>query len=222
MSEKTKKTIIFVNGLLDHPDALPLAFNEDDLIIAADGGLRYIKALNLQPDLILGDLDSANPNDVAAYEKQGSQVEKYPPEKDETDLELALNKAVALGFKRIRIVAALGGRLDQTLANIFLLTQPQLAGLDVRLIDSQQEVLIIRQAITLRGHQGDRVSLLPLQGPVHGIQTDGLTYPLKDETLYPDKSRGISNQFIKNQAAISIRSGLLLCIHPFQVSNERN
>ncbi len=222
MSEKSKKAVIFVNGILENPDALPLSFNNDDLIIAADGGLRHIKALNLQPDLILGDLDSANLDDVAAYEKQGCQVEKFPPEKDETDLELALNKAVSLDFNCIRIVAALGGRLDQTLANIFLLTQPNLAGLDVRLIDNQQEVLVIRQAITLNGHQGDRVSLLPLLGPVHGIQTNGLAYPLKDETLYPDKSRGISNQFIKNQATICIRSGLLLCIHTFQVSDERN
>jgi thiamine pyrophosphokinase len=120
------------------------------------------------------------------------------------------------------VVAALGGRLDQTLANIYLLTRPDLAGYNIRLIDGQTEVFLIRDSAIIHGETGQRVSLLPLNGPVAGIRTEGLHYPLLNETLYPDKTRGLSNKMVSPIVTIKLQSGLLLCIHETEQLNERH
>jgi thiamine pyrophosphokinase len=113
----------------------------------------------------------------------------------------------------IWITAALGKRLDQTLGSIFLLNKPDLGIVDIRLIDGHQEVFLVRKSASFQGAPGQRVSLLPLVGPVQGIHTVGLKYPLLDETLYPHKSRGISNQMTSNTASLTIKRGVLICIH---------
>lgn len=215
MAKDNQRFILFVNGDLKSPEKLRPLLRPDDVLIAVDGGLRHLSALNLTPDLILGDLDSADPAEIAKLEAQGVPIRRYPPEKDETDLELGIEAALEQGAASIWIVAALGDRLDHTLGNIYLLTQPRLAALDVRLVDGEQEVFLIRNETTLSGQPGQIVSLMPLLGPVPGVTTDQLAYPLRHETLYPDKTRGISNVMTAETATVSIDNGILLCIHTF-------
>ena len=215
MAQNNQRVILFVNGDLNAPEKLRAFLQPTDVLIAVDGGLRHLVTLGLTPDLILGDLDSANPSDVQKFEKSGVPVQRYPAEKNETDLELGINAAFERGTTAIRIVAALGGRLDQTLGNIYLLTQPRLAKIDVRLIDGEQEVFLIRNQVTLNGQPGQIVSLIPLLGPVPGVTTGKLAYPLRHETLYPDRTRGISNLMTADTATVSIDSGVLLCIHTY-------
>jgi thiamine pyrophosphokinase len=114
------------------------------------------------------------------------------------------------------LIGALGGRLDQTLGNLSLLLLPELQELTVRLEDGDQEVFILHDSATIYGHQGDVVSLLPLWEDVNGVTTEELEYPLHNETLFRDRSRGISNVMQNNQAHIRIARGSLLCVHMFQ------
>ncbi|TLN12603.1 thiamine diphosphokinase, partial [bacterium] len=139
-----KRTVIFVNGRLRSTQRLAALLRPDDWRIAADGGLRHLRRLNLAPHLLIGDLDSVTEEDVQWAVAMGAEVRRYPREKDETDLELALRAAVLGGSREILLAAALGGRLDQTLGNVFLLMRPELAGLDVRLEDGREEVFLIR------------------------------------------------------------------------------
>lgn len=213
MTHQPKRVVLFVNGDLPEPDRVSNKLNQDDLLIAVDGGLRHIENLGLSPNLIIGDLDSVDEAQLQPYRKQCVEISKFPVDKDETDLELALDAACKFAPQVIWVVAALGGRLDQTLANIFLLTRPDLADYDVRLIDGHTEVFLIRTSGEIRGREGERVSLISLNEPAVGIHTHGLQYPLKDETLYPEKTRGISNRMTSHTATITIHSGLLLCIH---------
>lgn len=222
MPTTTKKIILFANGELPAPEKILEKIKTDDFLIAVNGGLSHMTSLGLQPDLIIGDLDSAKDDDVGRFRNQGVEVRKYPIEKDETDLELALTAAMKMKHETIWVVAALGKRLDQTLGNIFLLTRPEFAEEDIRLIDGQQEVFLIRQSASITGEEEQRVSLLPLNGPVKGIITDGLKYPLNGETLYPDRTRGISNRMTGTNASISIKSGHLLCIHKTSNKNKRS
>jgi thiamine pyrophosphokinase len=141
------------------------------------------------------------------------KIETHPRDKNETDLELAINRAIAMNPERLVIVAALGGRLDQTLANITLLTDRRLSQFHVRLDDGVEEILLCRDRVEVHGGAGDLVSLIPWQGVVTGIQTEGLKWPLHRETLYPDKTRGISNEMIGDAATVSMESGLLLIVH---------
>ena len=208
-----KRAVIFANGILPDLAAARGRLRQGDTIVAADGGLHYIQALGLKPDVLIGDLDSVSAADLQGLEGSNVAILRYPREKDETDLELALDWCVRQGFCAILVVGALGGRLDQTLGNLFLLTWMRLAGIDVRLDDGLEEVLAITAAVTLYGLPGETVSLLPVQGPARGITTTGLRYPLKGETLWPERTRGISNELLEEQASISLEQGCLLCIH---------
>lgn len=208
-----KRTVIFVNGRLRSPKRLAALLRPDDWLIAADGGLRHLRRLGLAPRLLIGDLDSVTEDEVRWAAENGAEVRRYPREKDETDLELALAAGLQTGSREILLAAALGGRLDQTLGNLGLLLRPELDGLDVRLEDGREEVFLIRGLAEIRGRAGDIVSLLPWNGPAEGVTTQALRYPLRGETLYPDRTRGISNEMQGDTAQVSLRAGILLCIH---------
>ena len=222
MTHKPIRVVLFVNGDLPAPDRVRDQLTQDDILIAVDGGLRHLEGLGLTPDLIIGDLDSVDETQLQPYRKQGVEIRKFPTDKDETDLELALDAARNLDPQSIWVVAALGGRLDQTLANIYLLTRPDLASYDIRLVDGHTQVCLIRESAVIQGEIGQRVSLLPLNGPAEGVHTQGLHYPLINETLYPEKTRGLSNRMVSPTVTISLQSGLLLCIHETTQLNERH
>ncbi|TLN17023.1 thiamine diphosphokinase [bacterium] len=211
--DSPKRTVIFVNGRLRSPKRMAALLRTDDWLIAADGGLRHLRRLGLAPHLLIGDLDSVTEDEVQWAMNKGAEVRRYPREKDETDLELALQAALQTGSREILLAAALGGRLDHALGNLSLLLRPELAGLDVRLEDGREEVFLIRDKVEIHGHKGDIVSLLPWNGPAEGVTTEALCYPLHAETLYPDRTRGISNEMLAGAAQVSLRAGILLCIH---------
>lgn len=213
LQSNVQRTIILANGELPDLNKAHLLLQPDDYIICADGGTRHALSLNLQPNLIVGDLDSAAKDALAKFKNNGVEIELYPRDKNETDLELAIHRATEFHPQQILILAALGGRLDQTLANITLLTDPGLSAFDVRLDDGVEEIFVCRNQMNVYGRAGDLVSLIPWQGAVTGIQTKNLRWALQDETLYPDKTRGISNEMTDQAASISIGSGLLLIVH---------
>ena len=208
-----QRAVLFVNGELADGKVVIQAVRKDDYLIAVDGGLRVLLSLGLFPNLLIGDLDSISPAEVERIQQIGVEIRPFPPEKNETDLELALLAAAAADYQSIWLVAALGGRLDQTLANLHLLLLPELTGRDVRLFDGQVEVFLIRDDAVIHGQPGDTLSLIAFQGPATGITTHGLYYPLTDETLFPERSRGISNRMLANMARVTIETGVLLCIH---------
>jgi len=221
MINPIKKIVLFANGDLPAPERILPQLTSEDILIAVDGGLCHLTQHNLTPNLIIGDLDSANPAEVEKYRAQGVAVDQYPPEKDETDLELALDAALAMASECIWVVGALGKRIDQTLANIFLLTREEFINVDLRMVDGDREIFLIRTSATITGTPGERVSLLPLHGPAVGIQTQGLLYPLKGETLYPDRTRGVSNELTASSAQVTLKSGLLICIHAFTGNQQK-
>ncbi|GAB4459146.1 MAG: thiamine diphosphokinase [Anaerolineales bacterium] len=207
------RIVIFANGELPDLDKARAILRDDDTILCADGGARHASSLDLKPALVIGDLDSADSALLRSLQANGVAIELYPRDKNETDLELALHKALELAPKEIVILAALGGRMDQTLANIALLTDPRLAALDIRLDDGVEEIFFCRTQAQVRGRSGDLVSLLPWGGAVTGVRTEHLNWQLNGETLYPEKTRGISNEMTADTAAIKIQSGLLLILH---------
>ena len=208
-----QRILIFANGELPDINRAQALLQKDDYMICADGGTRHALALRVRPDLIIGDLDSTEQGVLRKFKEQDVNIELYPRDKNETDLELAIQRALELNPKQIVIIAALGGRLDQTLANIALLTDPRLSTLDIRLDDGLEEILVCRDRAEVHGRSGDIVSLLPWQGAVSETQTTNLKWVLNKETLYPDKTRGISNEMTSNTASISIGSGLLVIVH---------
>ena len=207
------RILIFANGDLPNIEKARSILRDDDYIICADGGTRHASSLDLKPALVIGDMDSAESSLLQKLQADDVPIELFPRDKNETDLELAINKAIELHSKEIVIVAALGGRLDQTLANIALLTDPRLAAFNIKLDDGVEEIFFCRDQVQVHGRSGDIVSLIPWQGVVDGIQTTNLKWSLENETLYPEKTRGISNEMTSDVAIVKISSGLLLIVH---------
>lgn len=208
--------LVFANGEMRTGSMVHKWLSRIDraLVLAADGGAHVAAAYELRPDVIIGDMDSVSPALLAELEALGVQVIRHPREKDETDLELALKEAAARDCDPIVIIGGTGGRLDQALANVYLLALPELAGRTVRMVAGREEVLLLRPgAHTLHGSPGDTVSLLPVGGPAHGIRTAGLVYPLRNETLEFGPARGVSNEMLADSAQIALDRGWLLVIH---------
>jgi len=210
------RTVIFANGELSSPDKTRALIRPGDYLIAADGGLRHMRTLGITPNLLIGDMDSLNEREIVEFAGAPAEVIRHPREKNQTDLELAVAEAVARGGNPVIITAALGGRLDMTLANLLLLASDNLAGSDVSIIDGPQEAFIIRGHSQVTGKKGDSVSLLAVGRPAQGIRTEGLNYPLRGEALQTGETRGISNVMAAEQADIWVKEGILLCIHTHQ------
>ena len=207
------RAIIFVNGEIPEPGAARSLIHPDDVILAADGGARHALALGVIPSAIIGDLDSLSEAEVRVFTDMGVHILRFPPAKDETDLELALGHAIKAGYRPIIIVAALGGRLDQALGNLALLADPASIQQDVRVDDGLTEAFFITSKASVQGKSGDTLSLLPWGMPAEGVSTQDLVYPLHNETLLPYRTRGISNLMLAESAKITLKHGLLLCIH---------
>jgi thiamine pyrophosphokinase len=207
------RAVIFANGILPDVEAAKRLLQDGDYWIAADGGSRHALECGRAPDLLIGDLDSVPDPVRDSLLSAGTKIEPFAVEKDETDLELAIGFALRKGFSSILIIAGLGGRTDQTLTNLSLLTDPALRDHDIRMDDGCEEVVCIRGELSLHGEAGDTLSLIPLGLPAEGVFTDGLQYPLRGETLLPFRSRGVSNRMLGERATITLKKGVLICIH---------
>ncbi len=208
------RIILFANGELPNPHHARSLIQPHDFILCADGGTHHALALGLTPNLIIGDLDSLDAETVQRLRNAGAEIRRFPRDKDYTDLELALQAAQELHPQKVLLLGALGGRLDQMLANIFLLARPAFASLDIILMSEQERAQVVRNETIVRGEPGDIVSVLPLTPDVTGLSYhSGLRWPLQDATLPFGSTRGISNELTAEKARITLRSGVILVIH---------
>jgi thiamine pyrophosphokinase len=185
-------------------------------IVAADGGTTLADRLGIVPDVIIGDLDSSDHALVARFVAQGAEIATYEhTTKLETDTELAVLAALRWDPAAIYVLGATGGRLDHALANVLMLTHPELAGRDVRIIEGHQAIFLGKpgQWNDLRATPGDMVSLLPLGSDVQGVRTEGLEYPLSGETLLQGRGRGVSNTLTGTYGRVQFDGGQLLIVH---------
>ena len=206
------RAIIFANGEFPDSQSARALLRPDDLVIAADGGTRHAWQIGVIPHVVIGDFDSLSAEEQARVETSGSRVIRFSPRKDETDLELALKHAARQGATEIIILAALGGRLDQTVANLLLLAMPELREIAVRVVTGAQTAFLIRDQALVEGLPGDTVSLIPLGGDAVGVTATGLEWPLHEDTLRFGPARGVSNVLVAKQARVCVRQGLLLCV----------
>lgn len=207
------RAVIFVNGIVDSPSLLSCWLRPDDYLIGADGGTVHCLALGLTPHVIVGDFDSLAPDLVRSLTDAGVEVERHPPEKDKTDLDLAIDRAVREGVDEVLLLGALGGRLDQTLANLLILARRDWP-IPLTLAHNRQLARTVQagERLVLTGQPGDTVSAIPLTPQVTGITYTGLRYALSNATLPLGSSRGVSNEMAAEQATVQVASGILLVI----------
>ncbi len=205
--------LILANGVwADDADARRRSF-EAGFVIAVDGG--YAKALSsgARVDLVVGDLDSLSRASEQALLASPVAVRRYPAAKDWSDLELALDEALARRPEKIVVLGALGGRLDQTLTNVHLLERGLRERIPIELADRLRSVVLIDGRHDVTGAAiGDSVSLVPISESAR-VTTNGLLYALRDEVLQRAASRGVSNVVTELPVIVDALDGTLLVIH---------
>ena len=185
-----------------------------DLVIAADRGAEHALALGLQVNVVVGDLDSIDPDTLLELEESGTRIEPHPVDKDDTDLELALATALASGATSVTIVGSASGRLDHALGILLAGASERWAGLCIDLRIDAARAWIVRDHLEIEGEANDVVSLLAVGGPATGVTSTGLRWRLAEATMSPGVAVGLSNLMTGTTATITLTGGTLLVVQP--------
>ncbi len=205
----SRKCIIIGAGDLTVSEILK---NEEDYVIAVDGGMMYCGVLEIEPDMIIGDFDSVDEQHLEAI----AQIEKIAPEKvrrlkaekDDTDMLAAIKQGLEKGYLHFEIYGGNGGRLDHTLANIQCLLFLKKQGASAYLKDGNGIIFVMKdEAVTFRKEMEGYMSLFALGEEAKGVTLVGMKYPLNDYTLANDFPIGISNEFTGQESKIIVEKG---------------
>ena len=204
------KAIIIASGQFDPTPEMEQEISEAELRIAADGGARHFRKMDILPHVIIGDLDSIPREDRDHFIQKKVAFVTHPKRKDNTDTDLSIFHALEQGATEITLMGVTGTRLDHTLANIFLLKPLAEQGIPARIRDRHNDIYLVLDELILGGIPGDHLSLVALSDTVTGITLEGLEYPLEDATLERGSSLGISNCFTAHRAKVRLKSGCLM------------
>ena len=191
--------------------------NEDDLVIAVDGGLGYCSVLELEPDLILGDFDSVSEQEREAIALLKAQIPEriiqLPQEKDDTDTLAAIKIGLENGYVRFLIYGGTGGRLEHTFANIQCLLYLKNHGATGYLMDGSGMICVLQnEEVKLKDNLEGYMSLFSLGKEAKGVTIQGMKYELENATLTNDYPVGISNEFTGKEALVKVEDGELLMV----------
>jgi len=202
--------LIFAGG--DSPtDSLAEELPEAELIIAADSGYDLAIKAGFAVDVLVGDMDSIETEVIPGH----VVVEKYPTDKDATDLELALDKVIENRPERVVVGGGAGGRVDHELATAALLCATRWETVDeIDWVTDRGWAHVIRRRRIIHGDVGRTISLIPMGGPAVAVNTRGLRWNLVDATMHPGTTWGVSNEFSGPVADIRLGSGCLLAVVP--------
>ena len=209
------RTVIFANGSFHEPTRISTDFNAEDIVIAADGGANICMQLGIIPDILIGDMDSVQPELIDELHAKGTQLIVYPRDKDQIDLELALKYALEQGAHDVLLFGLLGGRLDLSLANLMLLARDDWKEMALVAADGSDTAYIMHgpDDKIIHGDPEDIVSLIPLTEQVSGVSSSGLRWPLLDANLELGSTLSISNELLEQSAEVKIGIGKLLLVH---------
>jgi len=178
---------------------------ENDFVIAADGGYRYLDRIGVKPDLLVGDFDSLDivPGNVQIY--------RFPAEKDDTDMGLAIQKGMELGYSDFSLYAGSGSRNDHFFANIQLLNRFCEKGCTIKMVCPECNIYALKNGeIVLSKDRGTVFSVFSLSDKCLGVTIKNAKYEIENESLSSRFPLGVSNEFLDESAKISVKEGVLL------------
>ena len=193
---------------------------EDDFFIFCDGGLRHRAGLGARPDLIIGDFDSFSEAEARA---DGAPMVVLPREKDDTDTVAAAKEGLSRGFKEFLLIGAIGGRLDHTLGNVYLLEFLAEAGACGEILTDREVLSLVRSDEYAEiGSEFEFFSLIALDGVARGVTITGAKYNLTDAEITPSYQYGVSNEVLPGETArVSVKEGALLLMKDFAEEKMR-
>jgi len=208
------RTLIFLGGNYNNSDFYKKNIKRDDFIIAADGGSNFLFKIKKLPNMVVGDLDSISKNILRWISRNKIPVKKYRTDKDYTDFELALDFAVKSKPKEIIVFGCFGSRRDHEYSTLMVISKYLKSGKNILLEDESKIMFFARPNLNnkIPVPKGKTISLIPFDNKIENVKTSGLLYPLKNESLYRNSSRAVSNMAVANNPTIYLKKGLLLII----------
>lgn len=180
---------------------------EEDLVIACDGGYEYCKRWNKRMDLVIGDFDSLG------YVPEHPNVIRLKPEKDDTDTACAIKAGLERGFQRFLVYGGTGGRISHTIANIQLLCSLARKGCCGILVGKNVWYRVIHnEEVHFPEEMSGYLSVFCMGERAKGVYERGLKYSLVDATLIKENPLGVSNEFTGKESMVSVKEGMLLLI----------
>ncbi len=187
---------------------------DPDLVVAVDSGLHLAIESGHRVDVVIGDMDSVEPLRLDRVALDGAEVLRHPVDKDETDLELALELLLGRGCDDVTVLGADGGRMDHLLGGALTIAAPRFARMRIDAWFGRARLLPVHDDRDVPGSPGRLVSLVPTGGAASGVTTDGLRWPLRDDVLTPGTSLGLSNEFLGPVAHVHVDAGCVVVIIP--------
>jgi len=209
----SKKACIITGGdISEHFLIGYLEQHPSELRIVVDGALEITHRLGVKPDYIVGDFDTVNQKLLEYYEKD--IILRHPPEKDQTDTELAIETALNAGCDSLVFFGATGSRLDHSLGNIFLLEHLLKQGIEAEILNENNKLYLKNKGFKIirKASRGDFVSLLPLTETVEYVTLRGFKYPVEHLTFYREKTLGISNEITEEEASVEFSKGIFIVV----------
>lgn len=203
--------LVLLNGLPPDKSLCQRLAAASDAVICVDGALNYAYEYGIKPNIMLGDMDSANAAYLNALPPD-TKIIRHCPIKDETDFELAINYAAENGADTLNVLGFFGGRIDQSLANIMLFLRAWRKGISIDARDANQRLFIREGSFTVHAHKGDTFSVIPMAAGIHVSLISGLFYPLNKYLLKTDQTIGISNVMTADEAFIESDGPVLIVI----------
>ncbi len=187
-----------------------------DLVIAADGGYKYLHELSIEPDLLVADFDS-----LTQKSPENVPTMQFKPEKDDTDTGIAIAEGIRRGFTHFEIYGGTGGRADHTFANYQALIHLARRGMrGVLFGNGWAATAVHNSSLTLKPLVEGTVSVFAVDNQCTGVSIEGLKYPLDHVPLTNDYPLGVSNELIGHPARISVESGTLLIFCPIKALHD--
>lgn len=208
------KCVILANGEYEEIEVYHDIVQEADIIICADGGANYARQMGVTPGYIIGDLDSISAEVKEYFAGLNVKYQKYPRQKDFTDLHLALALADKLGANEIILIGSLGKRLDHTLANIYCGIEMAQKGKRIMHYSPSCTVYLVTDYLRLSGEAGDLVSVMALSDKASGVYERGFEYPLEGVVMESCNPLGVSNVLLGGDyGEIGLKEGILAVFH---------
>lgn len=209
------RAVLFCNGEIGDLTYHRSLLKNDDFIIAVDGGGCFCHALDVKPQIAIGDFDSLSPALAAYFEARETQLIPFPADKNYIDLVLGIEEAKKRGFDDILILGALGGkRADMHMGNILCLSAYDKNEEKIVIKNEFSEIRFLGEGLPLafQGEIGDYVSLLPLSDVVETGMSRNLKYQLKGLVFQRGETRSLSNELTAAEGELVLTRGNAIII----------
>jgi thiamine pyrophosphokinase len=204
------KVVIVCGGKPPSKTLLQSECKDAEFLICADSGANCVYDYRMKPDYLVGDFDSINSEVLEYYKSIKVNLETYPSEKDDTDSEIAIQKAEELGAEDIVLLGAMGNRLDHIFGNIGLLKISMEKDMNAKLKDEYNELYLVSKGCVIKGKYGEIFSLQAYGSKVTNLSIKGAKYSLAEYTLHIGDPITISNEFLDKDVTIEFDEGILM------------